>query len=80
MQTVDKDKGGAVASFSLSVTERKIWDAIGPYPIHIDELARRCGQSMADLTAALCQLELKGAVNQEPGKFFVRNGDCEKND
>ncbi len=79
-QTVDKGKGGAVASFSLSVTERKIWDAIGPYPMHIDELARRCAQDMANLTAALCQLEIKGAVNQEPGKFFVRNGDWQKND
>ncbi len=79
-QTVDKGKGGAVASSSLSVTERKIWDAIGPYPMHIDELARRCAQNMASLTAALCQLEIKGAVNQEPGKFFVRNGDWQKND
>ncbi len=80
MLTVDKDKDGAVASFSLSVTESEIWGAIGPYPVHIDELARRCGQNMATLTAALCQLEIKGAVNQEPGKFFVRNGGWEKND
>lgn len=79
-QTVDKDKDGAVASFSLSDAEREIWEAIGPYPIHIDELVRHCGRNMATLTAALCQLELKGAVTQAPGKFFVRNGDREKND
>ncbi len=80
VQTVDKDKAVAVASCSLTGAERKIWDAIGPYPVHIDELARRCKQGIPALSAALCQLEIKGAVSQEPGKFFVRNGSLEKSD
>lgn len=80
MQTVDKDKGVAVASFALTDTEREIWEAIGPYPTHIDDLARRSGQKMAALTAALCQLEIKGAINQEPGKFFVRISASENSD
>jgi DNA processing protein len=79
-QTVDKGKGGAVASFSLTGAEQKIWEAVSPYPIHIDALSRRCSLDIAPLTAVLCQLELKGAVRQEPGKFFVRISDSANND
>jgi hypothetical protein len=35
---------------------------------------------IAPLTALLCQLEIKGAVRQEPGKFFVRISDSSIND
>ncbi len=80
VQTVDKGKGGAVASLSLTGEEQQIWEAVGPYPIHIDALSRRCGMDIAPLTALLCQLELKGAVRQEPGKFFVRISDSANND
>jgi DNA processing protein len=80
VQTVDKGKGGAVASLSLTGAEQKIWEAVGPYPMHIDALSRLCGMDIAPLTALLCQLELKGAVRQEPGKFFVRISDSAIND
>jgi DNA processing protein len=55
---------------SLTDREARLLEAIGPYPIHIDELARRCNQDIGSLNAILLQLELKGAVVQEPGKFF----------
>ncbi len=55
---------------SLTQEETLLLEAIGPYPIHIDELARRCNQAVGQLSAALLQLELKGAIIQEPGKFF----------
>ncbi|MEJ2156401.1 MAG: DNA-processing protein DprA [Desulfobacteraceae bacterium] len=80
MQTVDKVEGGAVASFSLSGSQQQIWDAIGPYPIHIDDLSRCCGLDMSELSAVLCQLELKGAVRQEAGKFFSRISASDNND
>ena len=53
-------------------TEKEILllKTIGPYPVHIDELARRCQQTVGNLCAVLFELELKGAVCQEPGKFF----------
>lgn len=44
--------------------------AMGPYPIHIDELARQCRMAVGPLSALLLQMELKGAVVQEQGKFF----------
>jgi DNA processing protein len=55
---------------ALSDEEARLLEAIGPYPVHIDELARQCRQDMGRLTALLLQLELKGAIDQEPGKFF----------
>jgi DNA processing protein len=57
----------------LDAFEEQLLEAIGPYPVHIDDLARRCDREMGSLTATLCQLEIRGIINQEPGKFFVRN-------
>lgn len=59
--------------WNLTDQEAKLLEAIGHYPVHIDELTRRCEQKVEALTATLLQLELKGAVSQEPGKFFTRN-------
>lgn len=66
-QTAPAQSGG----LGLDKAQIALLDAIGPYPVHIDELARRChNQDMGQLSAALLQLELIGAVGQEPGKFF----------
>ncbi|MEJ2660877.1 MAG: DNA-processing protein DprA [Desulfobacteraceae bacterium] len=54
----------------LSAEESRLLEAMGPYPVHIDELARRCNLEMGPVCAILVQLELKGIVVQEPGKFF----------
>jgi DNA processing protein len=54
----------------LSAEESRLLEAMGPYAVHIDELARRCDLEMGTISAILLQLELKGAVLQEPGKFF----------
>lgn len=54
----------------LTADEARLMAAMGPYPVHIDELARRCGLEMGPMSAILLRLELKGAVVQEPGKYF----------
>jgi DNA processing protein len=54
----------------LSTEESRLLEAMGPYAVHIDELARRSNLDMGTVSAILLQLELKGAVVQEPGKFF----------
>ena len=54
----------------LTDQEAQLLEAMGPYPAHIDELARRCGQEVGSVSAILLQLELKGVVVQEPGKLF----------
>lgn len=70
----------AAKTLPLTELEEQLLATIGPYPVHIDELARRCDREMGTLTATLCQLELKGIINQEPGKFFVQNSVAMRND
>ncbi len=65
-QTIPAPSG----AYGLDDDEIALLTAMGPYPVHIDELARRCNQEMGRLNAALLQLELKGAIDQEPGKYF----------
>jgi DNA processing protein len=55
---------------SLSTEERRIFDALGPYPIHIDELARNLTMATGRLSSILLKLELNGLVEQLPGKLF----------
>jgi DNA processing protein len=56
----------------LSEAELKVLSAMDVYPVHIDPLARRLEMGIGILAGILSQLELKGAVRQEPGKHFVR--------
>lgn len=57
----------------LTEIESHVLDALEPYPLHFDELARRLDQSAGRLAATLSMLELKGWVIQETGKFFYRH-------
>ena len=59
----------------LSIEEQRAFEAIDAYPVHIDDLARQLGQPAGPLAGILAQLELKGVICQEPGKFFVRHAD-----
>ena len=55
---------------SLSPDESKVFDALEPYPIHIDDLVRTLFMEPGKLSSILLQLELKGVIKQSPGKFF----------
>ncbi len=54
----------------LTAEEEKVFKALGPYPVHIDELVRRLYMEPGPVSALLLQLELKGVVAQSPGKMF----------
>ena len=54
----------------LSLEESKVVEALGPYPVHIDDLARKLSMESGRLSSVLLQLELKNIVKQSPGKFF----------
>jgi DNA processing protein len=62
-------------SNDIDLTEKEagLLEAMGPYPVHIDELARRLDESAGSVAASLSMLELKGVVVQETGKFFYRD-------
>jgi DNA processing protein len=55
---------------SLPDDERRVYDAMGPYPIHIDDLARQLSMESGKLLGILLKLELNGLVDQLPGKMF----------
>ncbi len=56
---------------ALTEGEAAVCAALGPYPVHIDELARRLSLPAGRLSGLLLALELKGVVRQLPGKQFV---------
>ena len=55
----------------LTPEERVVYNMISPYPEHIDTIGRKAHIEPGKLLSLLLQLELKGAVQQLPGKFFA---------
>jgi DNA processing protein len=69
--SVSNDEGlAAKPSELLSSVDQKIIDSISDSRVHIDDLISSTGLSSADILGALTTLELKGIVQQHPGKFF----------
>ncbi len=56
---------------AMTPDEARVFHALGPDPIHIDDLVRQVAMPPAQLSGILLQLELKGVVHQEPGKRFT---------
>lgn len=54
----------------LNEVDQKLFDSISPGRIHIDDLISSTGLSSADILSALTTMELKGIVQQHPGKLF----------
>lgn len=57
---------------TLSGDEQIVFDALSPYPTHVDELTRQVNIDPGRVAGILLTLELQGLVNQEPGKHFRR--------
>jgi DNA processing protein len=55
----------------LTADELQVYDALGPYPVHIDHLARTISLGPGKLSSILLKLELNGLVQQSPGNFFT---------
>jgi DNA processing protein len=58
------------AGAPLTADENRVVQALGPYPQHIDDIARRLGMAPGKLAGTLLELELKGVVSQSAGKLF----------
>jgi DNA processing protein len=56
----------------LIQSEKAIYELIGDYPMHIDEIVRLGEMDTGEALGVLLQMELKGIVKQLPGKMFVR--------
>ena len=55
----------------LSPDERLVFEALEPYPVHIDDISRKLSIEPGRLSSILLQLEVKGIAQQSPGKFFL---------
>jgi len=60
-----------IAPPPLEEDEKRIYDILGNYPIHIDQIVRNSEMDAAWVASLLTRLELKGAIRQLPGKMFV---------
>ncbi len=61
---------------SLSGDEVRVFQALDPYPVHVDELARKISMEPGRLLSLLLKLELNGMVQQSPGKLFSISEDA----
>ena len=59
-------------AMDLSGPEKRIYDLLGDYPLHIDDIARLGTMDVAKVSSVLMTLEIKGWVKQLQGKTFVR--------
>jgi len=58
----------------LDDSELAVYEALGVDPVHIEQIAQRCGLEIAEVTASLTMLQIKGLAKQLPGNAFVRRG------
>ena len=58
----------------LTPDERTVFDAIEAPSSHIDTIVRTTQLSISQISSALLMLELKGIVQQLPGKQFTKSG------
>ncbi len=52
--------------------EKGLYDIIGSYPVHIDQIARSGNVDASRVAMILLKMELNGIVRQLPGKMYVR--------
>ena len=52
--------------------ERKVYEIIGDYPMHMDNIIRLGKMEVGKVAGILMKMELEGIVKQLPGKMFVR--------
>jgi len=56
----------------LGDEEQAVWDVLTQTPMHIDDIARLSNLTASKVSSTLVMLELKGIVQQLPGKMFTR--------
>jgi len=56
---------------AMDESEKVIFDMIGDYPMHIDEISRQGNMEPKEVSSILTRMELKGMIRQLPGKMFV---------
>jgi len=65
-------RGESDAPPDMNGPERKIYEILGDYPMHIDEIVRLGEMDAGEVSGILMGMELKGLAKQLIGKMFVR--------
>jgi DNA processing protein len=65
-----KDVGKERMLKNLDTDERTLVECLRAEPMHIDKLVEKSGLQIKTINAILVMLELKGIINQLPGKMF----------
>jgi DNA processing protein len=56
----------------MTESGRKIIDCLSKDPVYVDDLQEKSGLDHGKLMSILLQLELKGYIQQLPGKYYIR--------
>ncbi len=59
-------------AIKLNPVEKKIYECLSEYPVHIDEIIRNTGIDPAEVLSTLLKMEIKGLIKQMPGKLFIK--------
>jgi DNA processing protein len=57
---------------TLTENEKTLWQIISQKPVHVDQIITSTGRTAAEVLSSLLSLELKGVIEQKPGKLYVR--------
>jgi DNA processing protein len=71
----DQALGPAVertAAPKLEGAKARLHAALGPSPLHVDEVAAKAGLTTPEALAGLLELELSGLCAARPGMYFAR--------
>ncbi|MEE9613537.1 MAG: DNA-processing protein DprA [Thermodesulfobacteriota bacterium] len=66
------ERPAAPAADALGPEGSAIMALLGDEPLHIDRIAERAGMPVQKASATLLEMELKGFVEQQPGKLFFK--------
>ena len=65
--------GGVPGEIQLEPEERRLLDFIPYEPLTLEEIVSLSQMPLSLVNALLLKLEMKGAIKQLPGKYFIRN-------
>lgn len=51
---------------------KKVYEAIGTYPIHINEICKKTNTSMAEVNQIITMLEIEGVIKSLPNNQFIK--------
>ncbi len=68
------DSGESCQESSLDPKEAAVLTALGPYPLHLDDLAARLNMSVSEVGRILVNLELSDMVTALPGQMYLKKG------